>query len=203
MGTAVKKTKGENTRELILETAISLLAKKGYEQMSFQEIADTCNLSQAAPLYHFKSKEGLFREAIEYIRKNRTKWVSYDIQVKDDAYQRLLKYFRGRIDWANVYRFEAVVFSLLSHFAAFNKDFAELYQSILKDERDEIESLIAAGLREKIFHTQQHTSLLAEILHDAILGMTINLLAGRGVLSTPRQWEKKIKYILQSVLGWS
>jgi AcrR family transcriptional regulator len=205
VGKALKskqKSKGESTREFIIDTAISLLARKGYEATSFQEIADLCHLSQAAPLYHFKSKEGLFLAAVEHIRKNKARVISEGIQIRDDAFIRLLKYFRGHINWAEVYRFQAGVFLLLGHFASFNQNFAEIYQSIVKGEREEIEILIAAGEREKIFHFAESTSILAELLHDAILGITTNLLAGRGEINSPRRLEKKSKLILQAVLGY-
>ena len=196
------KSKGEKSRDLIVEKATILLARKGFDQTSFQEIADECGVSQATPIYHFRSKEGLFRAVVESIRKNKQRLLQQNVEMKDDAFDRLLKYFRGHLNWAEVYRYEAGVFLQLHHFASFDSGFAAIYQEIAIFERREIESLIVAGQREKIFLPKQPTSLLAEILHDCILGVVTNLLAGRGQLHSPRLLERKSKLMIQKILDY-
>jgi AcrR family transcriptional regulator len=52
------------TREEILDVALDLFARKGYDRTSVREIARLTGLSQAGLLHHFSSKEELFTEVL-------------------------------------------------------------------------------------------------------------------------------------------
>jgi TetR/AcrR family transcriptional regulator, regulator of cefoperazone and chloramphenicol sensitivity len=54
----------EITRERILKAAVRLFADRGYEATSIRTIAARANVNQAAINYHFKSKDGLYREVL-------------------------------------------------------------------------------------------------------------------------------------------
>src|SRR5215468_10830647 len=54
----------EFTRERILKAAVRLFAERGYEATSIRTIAARANVNQAAINYHFKSKDGLYREVL-------------------------------------------------------------------------------------------------------------------------------------------
>jgi AcrR family transcriptional regulator len=56
--------KGRAKRDKIVEVALDLFAKKGYDRTSVREIARLTGLSQAGLLHHFKSKEELFLEVL-------------------------------------------------------------------------------------------------------------------------------------------
>jgi AcrR family transcriptional regulator len=52
----------EFTRERILKTAARLFAERGYEATSIRTLAAKARVNQAAINYHFKAKDGLYRE---------------------------------------------------------------------------------------------------------------------------------------------
>ena len=54
----------EITQERILKTAARLFADRGYEATSIRIIATKAGVNQAAINYHFKSKDGLYREVL-------------------------------------------------------------------------------------------------------------------------------------------
>ena len=56
--------RGIAKREEILEVALDLFGRKGYDRTSVREIARTTGLSQAGLLHHFSSKEELFTEVL-------------------------------------------------------------------------------------------------------------------------------------------
>lgn len=56
--------KGIAKREEILQTALELFARKGYDRVSVREIARESGLSQAGLLHHFSTKEELFLEVL-------------------------------------------------------------------------------------------------------------------------------------------
>jgi TetR/AcrR family transcriptional regulator, regulator of cefoperazone and chloramphenicol sensitivity len=54
----------EFTRERILRTAARLFAERGYEATSIRTLAAKARVNQAAINYHFKTKDGLYREVL-------------------------------------------------------------------------------------------------------------------------------------------
>lgn len=59
----------EETVKLILDTAIKLFTKKGYEKTSLQDIIDETGLSKGAIYHHFSCKEEIFEETCTSLSK--------------------------------------------------------------------------------------------------------------------------------------
>jgi AcrR family transcriptional regulator len=68
--------KGIAKREEILEVALDLFSRNGYDRTSVREIARLTGLSQAGLLHHFVSKEELFAEVLN--RRDSRNEQSYD-----------------------------------------------------------------------------------------------------------------------------
>lgn len=60
-------SRGEDTRRRILETAIEIFARDGYEGASTRKLAEEAGVNLPAIQYYFGSKEGLHRAAIAHI----------------------------------------------------------------------------------------------------------------------------------------
>ncbi len=59
--------KGQETRELILRTALSILIEEGYRAMSMRRVAAACGLKFGNLTYHYRSREDLVRELMEAV----------------------------------------------------------------------------------------------------------------------------------------
>lgn len=55
----------ENTRKSLLNSALELFEKQGFDRTSVQEIADRANLTKGAFYHHFESKDDLLRHIQE------------------------------------------------------------------------------------------------------------------------------------------
>jgi TetR/AcrR family transcriptional regulator, regulator of cefoperazone and chloramphenicol sensitivity len=58
------KRPSEITRDRIMKTAVRLFAERGYEATSIRTLAAKAHVNQAAINYHFKTKDGLYREIL-------------------------------------------------------------------------------------------------------------------------------------------
>jgi TetR/AcrR family transcriptional regulator, regulator of cefoperazone and chloramphenicol sensitivity len=58
------KRPSEITRDRIMMTAVRLFAERGYEATSIRTLAAKAHVNQAAINYHFKTKDGLYREIL-------------------------------------------------------------------------------------------------------------------------------------------
>ena len=57
----VKRVKGDQTRALILETALTMFRERGYEQTTMRAIAEKADVSLGNAYYYFRSKEHLIQ----------------------------------------------------------------------------------------------------------------------------------------------
>jgi AcrR family transcriptional regulator len=63
---SVREAKKEEKIDKILTTALSLLAKNGYENTTINDIADTAGISRGLLHYYFKDKEDLAAKALTF-----------------------------------------------------------------------------------------------------------------------------------------
>lgn len=59
--------KGQETRELILRTALTILIEEGYRAMSMRRVATACGMKFGNLTYHYRSREDLVRELMEAV----------------------------------------------------------------------------------------------------------------------------------------
>ena len=68
--TASSASRGEDTRQRLIEAALKIFGESGLEGASTRMLADAAGANLAAIPYHFGSKEGLYRAAAEFIVEN-------------------------------------------------------------------------------------------------------------------------------------
>jgi len=113
---STKTQKGDQTKALILETALEIFQERGYEQTTMRAIAEKANLSLGNAYYYFRSKEYLIQafyhrtheahlaESIPALEKERT------------LKERLLKVMHLKIDTLKPYHeFAGVLFKTAAH----------------------------------------------------------------------------------------
>lgn len=64
--------RGEETRQRLIQTALDLFGRHGYEAVSTRALADAADANIAAISYHFGSKDGLYRAAMEQLIESMT-----------------------------------------------------------------------------------------------------------------------------------
>lgn len=75
--------KGEAKRAEIVDVALELFSRKGYDRTSFREVARLSGLSQAGLLHHFRTKEELFVEVLRHRDERNSRF--YDQTVDHDV----------------------------------------------------------------------------------------------------------------------
>ena len=62
----IRRRQPEQVRERVLKAAFTVFAARGFEGATMQQVADIAEASLPLIVYHFKSKEKLWRAVIEY-----------------------------------------------------------------------------------------------------------------------------------------
>ena len=68
------------TRESILDAAIEGFSQQGFDGTNFREITRRCGADRSLVLYHFKSKENLWKAAMELVEQRFTRYFEANYQ---------------------------------------------------------------------------------------------------------------------------
>lgn len=98
-------------KALIVDAAIELFAKKGYEATSIQEITEHCGISKGAFYLSFKSKEELFLAIIDHMIAKIGSSIDQVVKSDIDAQHKLFLYFSHLFEFLNSHRSLATIFN--------------------------------------------------------------------------------------------
>jgi AcrR family transcriptional regulator len=97
-------TKGQRTRTRILETAISLFRKKGYESTTVRDIAQTADVAVSNAYYYFGSKEELVLAFYERLNEEQMQLVKRSLGQHKSLKTRLIHTVRCKLETLSSHR---------------------------------------------------------------------------------------------------
>ena len=113
---AAKTQKGDQTKALILETALRIFRERGYEETTMRAIAEKAGLSLGNAYYYFHSKEYLIQAFYQRLHDEHLAAALPALEQKDSLKARLLTVMRLRIDLMKPYhQFAGVLFKTAAH----------------------------------------------------------------------------------------
>lgn len=188
-------TKGEKTRALILKTSLKMIQKQAFLEISFNDIAKACKLSQSALMYYFASKDELYQGICHQIISDTHQYISALGKDEDDAQTLLENYCLGNYRWFYANPEAVHVILLLYYLASSKKDFSEIYLNVKERAQANIKRILLSGYREKLFWTTvKEAPDEAEKIHSWLIGFIVNR-ATTGLWKKAED-ERKIKKYL-------
>lgn len=111
-----KVSKGDQTKSLILETALEIFHERGYEETTMRAIAQKAGVSLGNAYYYFSSKEHLIQEFYQRLHENHLAVCVPALENETTLKARLLTVMRLKIDTLNPYHeFSGVLFKTAAH----------------------------------------------------------------------------------------
>jgi AcrR family transcriptional regulator len=108
---AVKTPKGDQTRQLILDTALEMFRERGYEQTTMRAIAQKAGVSLGNAYYYFRSKEYLIQAFYQVTHDHHVALALPALGQDDNLKTRLLTVVRLKIETLKPYhQFAGVLF---------------------------------------------------------------------------------------------
>src|SRR5436190_6242913 len=193
---SVKTAKGEQTRALILNSALELLRERGYEQTTMRALAERAGVSLGNAYHYFSSKEHLIQAFYASTHEEHLRACAPLLADERNLKKRLLAVMQAKLDTIEPYhQFAGVLFKTAadprSHLNPFSKQSApvreestRLFAEVLngsdarvhKDIRDELPRLLwlyHMGITLFWIHDSSHgrrrTRRLVEITVDLIV----------------------------------
>jgi len=94
-----KRTKGEQTRAVILDQAVDVASRTGLEGLTIGTLADATGMSKSGLFAHFGSREGLQLAALEHVKTSFAEQVLAPVLRVERGLPRLRALFLAWIDW--------------------------------------------------------------------------------------------------------
>jgi AcrR family transcriptional regulator len=114
--TATKTVKGDQTKTLILETALEMFRERGYDETTMRAIAQKAGVSLGNAYYYFSSKEYLIQAIYQRIHDDHLALAEPALEKHDTLKARLLTVMRLKIDILKPYhQFAGVLFKTAAH----------------------------------------------------------------------------------------
>jgi len=108
--------KGDQTKALILETALQIFRERGYEETTMRAIAEKADVSLGNAYYYFHSKELLIQAFYQRLHDEHLAVALPALEKTDTLKARLLKVMRLKIDVMKPYhQFAGVLFKTAAH----------------------------------------------------------------------------------------
>jgi AcrR family transcriptional regulator len=106
-----KTNKGEQTRALIMETALEMLRERGYEQTTMRALAERAGVSLGNAYHYFSSKEHLIQAFYASTHEEHMRACAPLLADERDLKKRLLAVMRAKINTIEPYhQFAGVLF---------------------------------------------------------------------------------------------
>lgn len=159
---AAKTNKGEQTRALIMETALEMLRERGYEQTTMRALSERAGVSLGNAYHYFSSKEQLIQAFYARTHEEHMQACAPVLESERNLKKRLLAVMRAKLETIEPYhQFAGVLFKTAadpqSHLNPFSRQSApvreestRLFAEVLngsdarvhKDLRDELPQLL-------------------------------------------------------------
>jgi AcrR family transcriptional regulator len=111
-----KTLKGDQTKALILETALEIFRERGYEETTMRAIAEKAGVALGNTYYYFRSKEYLIQAFYQRLHDDHLAASLPALEKKDTLKARLLTVMRLRIEVMKPYhQFAGVLFKTAAH----------------------------------------------------------------------------------------
>ncbi len=111
-----KTEKGDQTKALILETALEMFRERGYEETTMRAVAQKAGVSLGNAYYYFRSKEYLIQAFYERLHQAHLVVVLPALENEKTLKARLLTVVRTKIETMEPYhQFAGVLFKTAAH----------------------------------------------------------------------------------------
>ena len=111
-----KKSKGDQTKALILNTALEMVRDRGYEDTTMRAIAEKAGVSLGNAYYYFSSKEHLVQAFYQHLHESHLAAAQPLLELEKTLKARLLTVMRSKIETLKPYHhFAGVLFKTAAH----------------------------------------------------------------------------------------
>jgi AcrR family transcriptional regulator len=165
-------TKGERTRQQIIDAAMKLFLVQGVHRVAFPDIGKAVGIANPTVYKHFPSKEDLLLGCAEVAIERARVFVDAGIDPHAKAADRLRAYLRTNFEWVHELEPELHVLLAMYYYGLTDDRMRKLHERIDEDSVSRVETLLVQGNPEKFWRVRQ-TRAVARAIHSQLVGEMI------------------------------
>lgn len=194
-------TKGERTRQRIIENAISLFAEKGFDSTSVQNIADISELSQAAVFQHYKNKKALLDAVREHLTNKLFAYIDSKKKPTMTSHETLEQYLYCNLEWFTKNREMGQILVLNYYMACFDDEFHKHLKYVVNRAENRILGMVLACQREGFLSLDKDPKWISIHIHDFLIGSITKILATQKEKRVSQKLKERSRFFLENILS--
>ncbi len=171
-----------DTRQAIVVAAASAIARSGVRGMRIEAVAEAADVSPALLYYHFESRAGVVRAALEHASEQAPSTALRGANTGRAAgatgYEALETALLGELEDDDAVREAAIVWGEVSASAVFDPDLRGAVRKVTEDWRAEVSETIRAGINDGSVREGIAPDIAADALISLVDGLCTRWLAG-------------------------
>jgi AcrR family transcriptional regulator len=181
-GQSALRTAPRDNREAILDAAARTIARRGVRGLRVEDVASEAGVSAALLYYHFESRSGLVRAALEHASEQAPSTAlrnSAGVRADDAAtgYEAVEKALLAELDEEPTVRDNAIVWGEVSATAVFEPDLRDDVRRVTEAWREAVAAGIRAGIADGSIRGDVDPEESAELLIVLVDGLCTRWLA--------------------------
>jgi len=195
-----KQIQSEQTKQKIIESAIDLFSKKGFNFTSIADIANSTGITKGAIYHHFENKDAIFYAVLEGVRHLWREKVLRDLLGKSNAIDRLTTLFENHACIIEEQENICLVLSgLVMEMDNVNDEFISALEEIFSDLTLLIERIIERGQKKGEIRTDLESHLIALNLVGIMEGSAIPWILNRTKISYNEYSRTQTKIVINGL----
>lgn len=194
-------TKGEKTKERILRSTMSVVATKGFENMTLTDVAQDAGVTRGALLQHFESRENLLDEALTILAKTAQGFTAQFLLKTKGKLPPVINHIEATFEWILQNPKEAAFTAYLLLRAGYDKKTQNFIDTNFTTGRFRLAlEIMEWSNQNKAKLTSAQATALALPIHSMLLGFS-SLTPGRPTSELPRLKESCVKAAMAILKG--
>jgi AcrR family transcriptional regulator len=169
-----KEVQAQQTRELIVRSAMELFAQQGFHRTSIDSLARKCRLTKGALYWHFKNKKEIFAAVVEGVRANWIREVYLGVKTEPRALRQLSLILENH---ARLVERQlptcSIMIVLITEMSRSHRDFQQILRRLYSDWQSLLAQIVTAGKRQGEIRAEVEAGQVAyniiNVLHGSVL----------------------------------
>lgn len=163
----------EFEEDTVLQKAMEVFWKQGYEKTSMSDLVEHMGIHRKSIYDTFGDKHALYLRVIDYYGEFSTAKFMSEILKAKTSYQAIRNIFEYVIEGNDDKHYGCLFVNATTEFGPWDQDVLEKTENAFRSAENVISEIIKKGQENGEFSEKYNNELLAEILHNALMGLRV------------------------------
>lgn len=163
----------EFEEDTVLQKAMEVFWKQGYEKTSMSDLVEHMGIHRKSIYDTFGDKHALYLRVIDHYGEFSTAKFMSEILKAKTSYQAIRNIFEYVIEGNDDKHYGCLFVNATTEFGPWDQDVLEKTENAFRSAENVISEIIKKGQENGEFSEKYNNELLAEILHNALMGLRV------------------------------